>query len=368
MDLFDDAAKNGEELKNIDTYSVKCQTCGGTMIFDPVSQSLKCDHCGNTVDIQKNHDVKENDVVEGFEKATKWDGDEQGTYKCKNCGAVVVLNKDEHAALCPFCGTSHIVKEGAFKGLKPQVVVPFSVTGEDAEKYAKAWAKKRIFAPSKFKKSLIVENIHGVYEPCFTFDSNVEAYYEGRVGERRTRTVGSGKNRRTETYIVYYHIHGVINKFIDDIYVATNVNFPQAKMEKMMPFRPETACVYENKYLSGFMAESYQKDLKDSWEDAKKMIDKIIRAEIKNRHNYDVVDYINVSATHSDVTYKYVLLPVYFLNYAYKQKSYEVCINGATGKVTGKTPKSPIRIAIAAVLGLAVAAALAVLLYMFYKS
>ncbi len=338
------------------------------MIFDPVSQSLKCEHCGNTVDIKKDHDVKENDILDGFEKATKWDGDEQATYKCKNCGAVVVLNKDEHAALCPFCGTSHIVKGDAFKGLKPQVVIPFSVTESDAERFAKSWAKRRIFAPAKFKKSLNAENIHGVYEPCFTFDSRVEAYYEGRVGDRRTRTVGSGKNRRTETYIVYYRIHGVINKFIDDIYVATNANFPQAKLDKMQPFKAENACVYENKYLSGFMAESYQKDLKDSWEDAKKMIDGIIRGEIKKRHHYDVVDYINVSTTHSDVTYKYVLLPVYFLNYAYKRKSYEVCINGVTGKVAGKTPKSPLRVAIAAVFGLAAAIGIGILLYMLYKS
>ena len=39
--------------------------------------------------------------------------------------------------------------------------------------------------------------------------------------------------------------------------------------------------------------------------------------------------------------YKYVLLPVYVGNTEYKNKKYELLINGQTGKVYGKAPKSP---------------------------
>ena len=72
-----------------------------------------------------------------------------------------------------------------------------------------------------------------------------------------------------------------------------------------------------------------------------------------NSYGYDVIDYLNVSTLHNEVKYKYVLLPVYQLDYKYKKKTYTVVINGNSGAVTGKSPVSPIRVAIAVILGIA---------------
>ena len=179
------------DLKRVETNVIKCKSCGGTMVFDPATQSLKCEHCGNTESIEKDRNVIERDVLEGFEKAVKLKRGEQVAYKCHNCGAVVALNADESAAICPFCSTSNIVKEEVFEGIKPQVVVPFKFNGAIASEYAKKWAKRRIFAPSEFKRNLVAENMRGVYEPCFTFDSQTNSFYHGRVGDKHTRVVGS---------------------------------------------------------------------------------------------------------------------------------------------------------------------------------
>ncbi len=347
-----------EKIKNIDTDSIKCPSCGGTLIFDPDTQTLKCEHCGNTVDFEKNRQVTEHDIAEGFEKAEKWSSNEQAAYKCDNCGAVIVISVDEEATKCPFCGTTHIVKAGSFDGIRPQAVIPFSFGVDKAESYAKKWAKGRIFAPKKFKKQLNQENIRGVYEPCFTFDSNTYSTYVGRVGYRRTRTVGSGKNRRTETYTEYKNISGTISKFFDDVLIATNEHFDQKKLDKLAPYKTENACIYEKSYLSGFIADGYTKNLKDSWNDAKKIMDDGIRYAIKQKYNADVVDYLNVSTRHEKVTYKYLLLPVYFVSYRYAKKSYGVMINGSSGKVKGSTPISPLRVAIAVILGIGVLAGL----------
>lgn len=344
-----------KDLKLIETDSIKCEGCGGTMTFDPDTQTLKCAHCGNEIDFKKNLEVKEYDILEGFEKAEKWNPDEQASYKCQNCGAVIVVSRDEEATVCPFCGTSHVIKEGSFDGIKPQAVIPFKFGSDKASEYCKKWVKSRIFAPSKFKKNLTRDNIRGVYEPCFTFDSRTRSIYDGRVGYRRTRTVGSGKNRRVETYIQYKHISGVYDWFFDDVLVATNKNFDQTKLEKLAPYDTKSACVYESKYLSGFFADGYEKDLKTSWDDAKSIIDARIRTAIKQKYNADVVDYIHVTTNHSDVTYKYLLLPVYLTSYKYGKKRYGVIVNASTGKVRGKTPVSPLRVLLAILLGLGVA-------------
>ncbi|MBO4323603.1 MAG: hypothetical protein J5836_02970 [Clostridia bacterium] len=349
-------------VKKVETNIIKCKSCGGTMIFDPATQSLKCEHCGNTEKIDKDKNVIERDIEEGFEKAVKLKVGEQVVYKCHNCGAEVVLNADESAAICPFCSTSNIIKEEFFEGIKPQVVVPFKFGGETASEYAKKWAKRRIFAPRKFKKTLESENMRGVYEPCFTFDSHTFSSYRGRVGDRHTRTVGSGKNRRTETYIVYRNVSGTYDRFFDDVLVANNANFDQSKLSSLSPFDLSSQVVYERKYLAGYCSEVYQRDVKGSWSAAKGIMDDRLYSEIKSTLHCDVVDYLNISTEHTGVTYKYLLLPIYFMSYRFKGKDYGVMINGSNGRASGKTPISPIRVIIAAILGLAL---LALFLYLF---
>ncbi len=362
-----DIVENTDEIKykKIETHNIKCPHCGGNLIFDPNKQTLYCEHCGSEEAIEKNTDVMENDILDGFEKAERVKSGEQAVYKCRNCGAVVVINSDENAVICPFCSTTHIVKEGSFEGLKPQVVVPFRFGGAAASEYAKKWAKRRIFAPRKFKKTLNEENMHGVYEPCYTFDSQTESTYVGRVGDRHTRTVGSGKNARTETYVVYRNVKGNYDRFYDDVLVSNNANFDQSKINALSPFDLSGQCVYEHKYLSGFSAEAYQKDLKDGWQDAKAIIDKRIYKEIVRSLKCDVVDYLNISTMHTNVTYKYILLPVYLMNYRFKGKDYNVMINGSNGNVKGKTPLSPIRVAIAVILGVIILVGL-MLLYRYF--
>ena len=334
------------------------------MVFDPESRSLKCEHCGNSEAIEKDLKVLEQDILDGFEKGVRLVKGEQMVYKCRNCGATVMLNPEESAVICPFCSTSNVVKEETFDGLKPQVILPFAFNGEKASEYAKQWAKKRIFAPRKFKKELSPENMRGVYEPCFTYDSVTHSSYNGRVGDRHTRTVGSGKNRRTETYIVYRNVHGDYDRTFDDLLVANNRNFDQTKLSSLEPFDLSSQCVYERKFLSGYCSEVYQKDVKEGWGDAKRIMDKKLYSEIVNKLRCDVVDYLNISTRHTKVTYKYLLLPVYFMTCRFQKKDYGVMVNGSNGRASGKTPISFWRVLIASVIGIAVFALLA---YLFYK-
>ena len=88
------------------------------------------------------------------------------------------------------------------------------------------------------------------------------------------------------------------------------------------------------------------------------MIDSDLRQAILRKHGCDVIQTLNVNTMHSDVTYKYVLFPVYRLNYRYNKKDFAVSINGNNGKVTGKTPVSAWRVLIAVGLVLAFITAL----------
>ena len=335
--------ENLEELERKDTAYVKCPGCGANMVFDPITQTLKCDHCGTIEDFSKSKNVKEIDILDSLKERENWDK-ESSVYRCDNCGAVVVLSAHDVAQNCPYCGTGHIVKSTELAGLKPNAVYPFSITKEEGLNKAKLWAKKRFFAPRAFKKNLLVDNIQGVYEPCFTFDSFTYSTYQGRIGKRHTRVVGSGKNRRTETYIVWRRISGTFVYNFDDVTVNTSSSYTQKELNKLMPFDNEKLSVYEQEFLLGYMARRHEKSVSDSWEEAKDMMDATLKRLILNQYDHDVVDYINISTSHDRVTYKYVLLPIYNLVFNHKKKTYKVHVNGNTGKTTGKTPVSPLKV------------------------
>lgn len=352
--------------KKKSTFTEKCPNCGANLVFNPTTQQLYCKYCETSVDFNKSSEVKELDITDvlfsGIDDR-KWE--ETSSYRCENCGAVVLLDNSDRATKCPYCGASHIVKTEQMSGIQPNAVYPFTLTEEEAVERVSNHVKKRLFVSNKFKKSLNAENITGVYQPAYTFDSDTFSTYDGVLGKRRTRTVGSGKNRRTETYIEWKHVSGNYSEFFNDIFISTSKTLPPKWMNKIMPFNYDTIKVFEQRYLVGFMATQHDQDIKTSWSQAKSIIDSVLRKNITDKYNCDVVKYLNVSTKHSSVTYKYVLLPVYIFNYNFKGKSYNVYVNGNTGKVAGSKPLSAIKIIIAVILGLALVVGAA---YLYYKS
>ena len=352
---------------NVETQMQKCPGCGANLVFDPERQALYCAHCGTVESLPESLTAKELDINSAFSSDRNWSEEEASAFECDNCGAKVVLQKGETATSCPFCGTAHVMKTNELLGLKPNALIPFAFGRDKAVELAKQWAKKRLYAPRKFKKNITTDNLKGVYTPCFTFDSSTLSYYKGRIGKRHTRTVGSGKNRRTETYIVWRNIAGTYADFFDDVLVSAGQKMDQKKLDKINPFDTNNSKEYEEKYLLGFMAYHYDCELESCWDTAKNRIDVALRNSILAQYSYDVVDYLNVSTTHSNVTYKYVMLPVYVGNYKYNKKTYNFYINGETGKVTGKYPISPLKVIFTVLGGLALIAIIAAIIY-FYGS
>ncbi len=332
------------EENQVDTEVVKCENCGSNMVFHPDTQSLICPHCQSAKNFGISTFNKEVDLLSGLNDDSVWKKEEVSVFNCENCGAKVVLKQGETAVKCPFCSTSHVTKTEELGGIKPHALLPFTFSIKKAVEYAKEWAKKRFFAPRKFKKNIKAENVNGVYTPCFTFDSKTFSYYEGRIGITKTRTVGSGKNRRTQVYTVWRNIRGTYSHNYDDILITAGSKFGQKELEKVSPFDTNNGKKYEEEFLLGFMAYHYDNELNDCWTQAKGKIDGDLRRKILSQYVHDKVAYLNVNTSHEDVTYKYVMLPVYVGSYHYAKKNYNFFVNGNTGKVYGKTPISPIKV------------------------
>jgi len=106
--------------------------------------------------------------------------------------------------------------------------------------------------------------------------------------------------------------------------------------------------------------------LSDAWVKAQAEIrEKLandIREKVAREYRTNHVDSVRFHTDYRNVTYKYLLLPVWMSSYTYKGKTYRFMVNGRSGRVGGKYPVSPLRVAIAVLLGLG---AVALFAYLF---
>ncbi len=115
-------------------------------------------------------------------------------------------------------------------------------------------------------------------------------------------------------------------------------------LPELNPLTRQKNKAYKPEYVAGFAAERYAIGFKEGWEIAKKSIDSKLRRsiddKIRDEHDADDTRNIQINSTFSNLTYKYLLLPVWLSSYKYKDKIYNFMVNGQTGKVSGKTPIS----------------------------
>lgn len=351
-----------EEVKDTDVDVVKCPNCGANMLFDAGKGALVCPYCDGTVAV----DAEKTGDRDYFRYADKGEVDSSDiTFRCPNCNAITVFSEGESAHECPFCGSTCIVDKEQLPGLKPDSVIAFGVTREQALDSGKKWIKKRYFSPAKLKKSFVVDNIRGVYIPCFTFSSTTFSSYQGRLGEHYTVMVGSGKNRHAETRTRWFTVSGNYDGYFPNVIVESSSRLDQKTIDKMGNYNVDEAVSYKKEYLAGFSAERYDNSLKNCFDINRGKVDEWIKRNILSRYKYDVVDYLNVNTDYRSVRFRHVLMPLWACGYYYKQKLYNFFVNGKTGKSAGKAPLSPIRVGLAVLLGLA---ALAGIIYGIVQS
>lgn len=355
-------------VTTMDETDKKCPSCGGVMDFDPATGGLSCPYCGYTESIAATEDAPEKAEELDFESAEttgncNW-GMETKTVICEACGGESIYDTLQISAVCPFCGSNQVMEANDKNTLAPGGVVPFQITDEAAADLFKKWIRRKWFCPKLAKESAKPKSFKGVYFPYWTFDTKTQTRYTAQYGKtRRIR----GKDGKDNFVTDWYHTSGSYSQFIDDELVHASTTHDQLMLLGLEPFDTENNKIYKPEYIAGFISERYTIGLKEAWEIAKSSINSKIRtgisSQVKKQHYADQVKNIQMSPLYRNITYKYLLLPVWISNYKYNDKVYQFMVNGQTGKVFGKTPISKGRVAIAVLLGII----FAIILYFMYQ-
>ena len=342
-----------DETKQSSAQNYKCSTCGAQMEFSPEKQTLFCPHCRSEEKVEFSSDVTERDFSELTAKHNNWDKTVKAI-RCENCGAQQVLEKREIATRCPFCGSNNILEQNEINSVKPDTVIPFKIDKENAIQKCLKWVKSRLFAPRYFKKNVSLDTVAGTYNPIWTFDSLTRTTYNGVLGRTVTRTVVVNGKTETRTETQWFPVSGTIDCNFDDLYVPGSERITEKVMNKLKPYDQKLYVKYNNDLLAGFVATNYTLEPLDAWKKAEARMNAHIRQLIINRHNADKVQWLNMAVNHMKKSFKYLMLPVYVAATTFKQKLYNLYINGVHGKVYGKVPVSAPKVSIAVLIGLLV--------------
>ncbi|MGL4424193.1 MAG: hypothetical protein ACRCZF_26290 [Gemmataceae bacterium] len=339
-----------------------CGQCGARMEYDANSRGLKCGYCNYKEEIVAdiNAEIVERDYRKYLDtdanfKANALIDGRSTQSRCTGCGAMVLLEDKVQTDTCPFCAT-HLENqpESAADAIPPESLLPFQVELRKARENFTAWLGSLWFAPSELKKIANLGQLAGIYLPYWTYDTMTYTSYSGERGddyidtEYYTETAPDGSSRqasRTVTRTRWYSVSGEVQHFFDDVLVAGTTSVPRDLLDGLEPWDLAKLEPFQPQFLSGFKTERYGVNLKEGFADCKQMIEPtivgLIRRDIGGNHQR-----IREKQTkYSAITFKHLLLPVWVAVYRYHDQSFQILVNGVSGKVVGKRPWSTMKIA-----------------------
>ncbi len=358
------------------TRTYPCSQCGGQLEFSIRGQKLVCPQCGNVQDLVEGRTghVAERDLREAINETRQHSAADvqqfvagQKEVSCQNCGGHTTFTGTLTSTRCPYCATP-IQREDvrdAPARLPIDGVLPFSVDQPTAKGSLEKWISSRWFAPNGFKKYTSMGSFASVYAAYFTYDVQCWTNYTGQRGENYTVTVGSGKNRHTETRTRWHHASGQVQNWFDDLAILANNGFDPDKVAKLEPWPMEGVKPFSAEYIAGHLSRTYDNDVEACFEVAKERMQDEIDSTICRDIGGDKQRIDSLQTTYGSLGYKHLLLPIWLLTVIYAQRPFQVVINGVTGEVHGERPYSKIKIAVAVTL-LAILAVILLVLYGMY--
>ena len=355
-------------------HRYRCPGCGADLLFEPKDGCLVCPYCGRSERIEAAGGVEER----GYEEYLRLHEGQLGQLAagalevaCQTCGAAVTFAPPQVAGECDFCGSPLVAQPRAASPLvAPEGVLPFRVHAAAASEAVGRWIGSRWFAPDALKKLAAHEGIGGVYIPFWTYDAYAVSSYRGQRGEHYYETESYAErdaqgNVETKTRQVrrtrWHAASGTVARWFDDLLVPATKSLPPNRLRQLEPWDLAELRPYEPAYLAGYKAQRYQVDLREGFELAKQTAAPVIEADARRDIGGDEQRVESITTNYSAVTFKHLLLPVYVGAYRFKDKVYQVVVNGRTGEVQGERPYSVLKIALFVLFLLAVLGVLALL-------
>ncbi len=324
----------------------QCPSCGAPLEFSPEKQMLICNSCDSEFSELSSGDIdiKELDFKD-TEEDINWriEGlmqnkevlENQVAYSCTSCGAQILSDGNTVATECVYCKNPVVLAENVSGLLKPDMVVPFKITKEEAEKILYGFYANKKLLPNEFKNQNHVSKITGMYVPFWLFSCTGDGRARFKATKVRSWSDSRYKYTQTKTYEIEREGEMDFVKIPTDASSKMDDNY----MGGLEPYDYGAAREFSPNYMAGYFADKFDVGVDESTPIINDRVMMSVVEALKSTVNgYSSVncERKNVQMVGEDI--KYALLPVWMLNTKYKGEIFEFAINGQTGKVSGRLP------------------------------
>ncbi|MBO4288877.1 MAG: hypothetical protein J5865_02100 [Lachnospiraceae bacterium] len=309
--------------------AIQCPRCGGRMVFDIPHQYLQCTYCGTTMPVE----------TYGQNNAAQYSSDTYNAnlYTCRSCGAELVAPDEQTVAYCAYCGGEAFLNQKNTPMTRPQRIIPFRKSKDNAKTYFANSLKKKLYVPKELKSAEFLDTFHGIYLPYWNIDARVPDHEIMLTG---TRSYTQGKYDYKEDYEIEADIGGTVSGLAYDASAA----FDDTIANEIAPFERKDERSFSEGYLAGFYSDKPTASPELYYDEAGQVVIESVYKDVERgagkvsvtRSESEEVRRSQIGMT--DLRSSISLFPVWFLTWRRGDRVAYSVMNGQTGKMAMDIP------------------------------
>lgn len=324
------------------TIAYQCPCCGAPLAYGAESGKLECAACGNSYELDALEAMNESQETGSiqFDMSTETFDESEAAqmraYICQGCGAELMTEETTTATECPYCGSPTVLPERIDNAVKPELVIPFTVTREQAQAQFENYFKGKKLLPNVFlnTRNRIAE-MRKLYVPYWLFDCRAGGSVVYNAEKKYTRREGDWEVTYTEHYFVARA--GMMD--FEAIPVDGSVKLDNKITESLEPYDLSAAVPFVPAVLAGAMADHADVESADCEERARQRVENSMENALRSTvSGYTSVVPRSRSFHTEEAKVTPVLMPVWLITTEKDGTTYTFAINGQTGKLTCDVP------------------------------
>jgi DNA-directed RNA polymerase subunit RPC12/RpoP len=286
------------------------------------------------------------DPIQNYLKHAKWPDAEARSlraYTCSSCGAQLLTEQTTAVTSCPYCGNPTVLPGQLDDMLRPDYVIPFKFTKQQAVQALKSYYQGKKLLPKGFADANHLEEIQGVYVPFWLFSGKAN----GSASYNATRVSVWSDSENTYTKTDFYKALRDGEATFTKVPVDGSSRMPDAHMDAIEPYDYSEMRPFELGYLPGYVTDRYDQDAAMCRERAEGRM----RNSMSSLLRSTVTGYNTVApeSCSTNITWQqpaYALLPVWMLHTKYDDEDLLFAMNGQTGGLIGDLPVQKSKVAL----------------------
>ena len=135
------------------------------------------------------------------------------------------------------------------------------------------------------------------------------------------------------------------------------------EINALLPYDMNNSYEYTDDFIRGYSVEHYDDALNHCYSLAKTSMEAKIKNGILSQYDYSSVDSFYMKVTYNEELYSYRLMPIYLLEFNFKNKKYIAQMNGQTGRIGKGLPISAVKVTLLVLFIILIVVGIGLLIY-----